>query len=123
MIWLPDWAEPTTSTAPGGSCCGFRYWDECSCKTSPGRFYRILPQGWGLVARNTGEFAVTEARDAPRVDIAWTRIAPTFRARNAFATAWSGSLEALLDATRTKGRVTVDASALASGTVRYQISW
>jgi hypothetical protein len=92
-------------------------------RRSPAQLFRVVPQGWGLVARDTGEMVVEADGKQPRVEFVWRRMAPVLRSTDVFATAFAGSLDAVTSVAASRGSVDMDTREIANGVVRYRIAW
>jgi hypothetical protein len=75
--------------------------------TLPAQIFRVVPRGFGLIARGCGEFRVQVAANQRVVALTWDGVPEPLRRDDAFAVAWAGTLESVLDLTSTHGRVTL----------------
>jgi hypothetical protein len=77
-------------------------------KNLPGQMFRVVPQGFGLIARGCGVFEVTVDGDAREVRVVWADVPHLLVKDDAFVFAWAGTLESVLDLTGTEGVVTIE---------------
>lgn len=88
-----------------------------------GQVFRMLPRGFGLIARDCGEMDVAVRNDDCEVDITWRAIPPVLRRENAFPIAWAGTMEAVLEVTETNGSVTLQTSPSQPSRAHYTVRW
>jgi len=90
---------------------------------SPTHVLKTIPKGWGLITTACGEITVTSPERSQHAEMLWQSIPTVVCRTDSFATAWVGSIHALLDVTQRAGDVQLDAKALSAGIARYDIRW
>jgi hypothetical protein len=145
LEWLPAEDHVRVAVAPAGHMRPQEFrdlWRQMTCDSfkrpvfrvmvegalrifnhTPGDLVRFAPRGWTLVSRGTGDITVAATEEAHAVMVTWAKIPPLFRAAPDFALAWQGSLDAITELAGHKGSVTMDASQLSQGAVRYTMRW
>jgi hypothetical protein len=88
-----------------------------------GQIFRMVPAGFALIARGSGEFKIEISGKDHRANVLWESIPLLLRRGGAFPMAWAGSLEAILAITKTEGRVEVAPFASHASRVQYEVRW
>jgi hypothetical protein len=89
-------------------------------KHLPAQVFRVIPQGFGLIARACGEFSVDIRPGQREVEVSWAGIPNLLLRDESFIVAWAGTLESILDLTSTRGTVTIDRRR--TGYVLYRVT-
>jgi len=76
-------------------------------RSLPNHIFRVVPQGFKLIARDCGEFVVRVHDSGDEVVLAWNDVPAELLTDDAFAEAWAGTFESVLDLTQTRGEVVV----------------
>lgn len=76
-------------------------------KNLPAQIFRVVPQGFSLIARRCGDFDVKVVGGQREVRLVWAGIPSVLLKDDSFVTAWAGTLESILDLTSTRGEVVV----------------
>lgn len=88
----------------------------------PSNLFKLLPRGYGLIARDLGTIDVTADEDARRIELVLREV-PKLSRPLLFAQACRGSFAGMLVMLGKTGAVEVDTSNVDSGTIRFVVTW
>ena len=87
----------------------------------PAQIFRVVPQGFSLIARGCGHFDVTLEASRREALIVWASVPASVMRDGAFTIAWAGALESILDLASTRGDVSITTSRTTSAA--YTVSY
>jgi hypothetical protein len=88
-----------------------------------GHVYRMVPRGFGLIARDCGEIDVEVIGKEKRAEVIWRSIPLVLRRQGAFPIAWAGTLQSVLTISGLQGSVSIELDDNHPSRVHYHATW